>query len=91
MSGFKLTTNYTPKGDQGKAIAGLSQGGLGLPERDYYFRDDPHTKDIRAEYEKHVARTLELLGEKPKAAEADAKIVMKIETDLAGASMTKAG
>jgi putative endopeptidase len=69
-----------------RMIAGVSQGGLGLPERDYYFRDDPRTKDIRAAYEKHVARTLELLG--VKTAAADAKTVMKLETDLAGASMT---
>ena len=41
-------------------IAGVSQGGLGLPERDYYFRDDARTKDIRAAYEEHVARTFEL-------------------------------
>ena len=68
-------------------IAGISQGGLGLPERDYYFREDQRTKDIRAEYEKHVARTLELLGETAAAAESDAKTVMKVETELAGASM----
>jgi endothelin-converting enzyme/putative endopeptidase len=74
--------------DAAHMIAGISQGGLGLPERDYYFRDDQRTKDIRAEYEKHVARTFELLGEKTKQAAADAKTVMKIETDLAGASMT---
>jgi endothelin-converting enzyme/putative endopeptidase len=75
--------------DSAHMIAVLSQAGLGLPDRDYYFRDDARTAEIRAEYEKHVARTLELLGEKPKAAEADAKTVMKMETDLAGASMTK--
>jgi endothelin-converting enzyme/putative endopeptidase len=87
-AGFGFDSEVDMK-DSAHMIAGLSQGGLGLPDRDYYFRDDARTTDIRAEYEKHVARTLELLGEKPKAAEADAKIVMKIETDLAGASMTK--
>jgi endothelin-converting enzyme/putative endopeptidase len=71
-----------------RMIAGISQGGIGLPERDFYFRDDPRTKDIRAAYEKHVARTLELLGEAPVRAAGDAKIVLKMETDLAGASMT---
>jgi endothelin-converting enzyme/putative endopeptidase len=74
--------------DSAHMIAGMAQGGLGLPERDYYFRDDQRTKDIRAEYEKHVARTFELLGDKPKAAEAEAKAVVKFETELAGASMT---
>jgi putative endopeptidase len=76
---FKDATHY---------IAGVDQGGLGLPERDYYFRDDARTKDIRDAYLKHVAKTLELVGESPKRADADAKTVMKLETDLAGASMT---
>ncbi len=74
--------------DASMMIAGVSQGGLGLPERDYYFRDDARTKDIRAAYESHVARTLELAGEAPKQAAEDAKTVLKIETQLAGASMT---
>jgi putative endopeptidase len=74
--------------DATRMIAGVSQGGLGLPERDYYFRDDQRTKDIRAAYEKHVARTLELFGEKSAQAAVDAATVMKWETDLAGASMT---
>ena len=74
--------------DAERMIAGVSQGGLGLPERDYYFRDDQRTKDIRAAYEKHVARTLELVGEGAPQAALDAKTVMKMETDLAGASMT---
>jgi putative endopeptidase len=69
-------------------IAAVTQGGLGLPERDYYFRDDARTKEVRAVYEAHVARTLELLGEPAKQAEAEAKTVLKIETQLAGASMT---
>jgi putative endopeptidase len=74
--------------DATRMIAGVSQGGLGLPERDYYFKDDQRTKDIRAAYEKHVARTLELFGEKPGEAAADAARVLKWETGLAGASMT---
>jgi putative endopeptidase len=74
--------------DASRMIAGVSQGGLGLPERDYYFRTDRRTKDIRAEYARHVARTLELFGEAPTAAEVDADTVMKLETRLARASMT---
>jgi endothelin-converting enzyme/putative endopeptidase len=76
---FKDATQY---------IGGISQGGLGLPERDYYLRDDPRTKAIREAYVNHVAKTFELLGEKPKRAEADAKTVLKTETELATASMT---
>jgi putative endopeptidase len=74
--------------DASRMIAGVSQAGLGLPERDYYFRDDKRTKDIRAEYVAHVARTFELLGETPKLAESHATTVMTLETSLAGASMT---
>jgi endothelin-converting enzyme/putative endopeptidase len=74
--------------DASRMIAGVSQGGLGLPERDYYFRTDPRTKAIRNEYSGHVARTFELVGETPAAAQADAAAVMRIETRLAHASMT---
>ena len=87
-AGFRFDSEVDMK-DSAHMIAGLSQGGLGLPDRDYYIRDDAHTTEIRAEYEKHVARTLELLGERQKAAEADAKTILKIELDLALASMTK--
>lgn len=69
-------------------IAGLSQAGLGLPERDYYFRDDARTKDIREQYLTHVANVLELIGETKTVAAAHAKTVMKLETELAHASMT---
>jgi putative endopeptidase len=69
-------------------IAGLSQSGLGLPERDYYFRDDARTKAIREQYLTHVASVLELAGETKTAAAAHAKTVMKLETELAHASMT---
>ncbi len=74
--------------DASHMIAGLGQGGLGLPERDYYFRTDARTKDIRSEYGKHVARTLELVGESARQAESDAATVLRVETELAGASMT---
>jgi putative endopeptidase len=74
--------------DASRMIAGVSQSGLGLPERDYYFRDDKRTKDIRAEYLTHVSRTFQLLGESPKDSAAHAKTVMALETSLAGASMT---
>jgi putative endopeptidase len=74
--------------DATRMIAGLSQAGLGLPERDYYFRDDARTKDIREQYLTHVANVLELTGETKAAAAAHAKTVVKLETELARASMT---
>jgi endothelin-converting enzyme/putative endopeptidase len=75
--------------DAAHMIASVSQGGLGLPDRDYYFRDDARSKDIRAAYQKHVAATFELLGGSAKQAAAEAKTVLKVETELAGASLTR--
>ncbi|HXN33387.1 MAG TPA: M13 family metallopeptidase [Polyangiaceae bacterium] len=86
-AGFGFDSEIDMK-DTERMIAGISQDGLGLPERDYYFRDDQRTKDIRAAYEKHVARTLELFGENAAQAAVDAKTAIRMETDLAGASMT---
>ncbi|MBZ5537656.1 MAG: M13 family metallopeptidase [Acidobacteriia bacterium] len=67
----------------------LNQGGLGLPDRDYYIKEDPKTKEIRDKYVAHVTRMLELAGEKPDSASADAKAVMAVETQLAKASFTR--
>jgi endothelin-converting enzyme/putative endopeptidase len=85
---FQIDSEVDAK-DSGHILALIHQGGLGLPDRDYYFRDDAKAKEIRAAYEAHVAATFELLGEKAKAAAADAKTVVKFETDLANASMTR--
>ena len=62
------------------------QGGLGLPDRDYYFDADARAKAIRAAYLRHVARMFELLGDAPAAAAAESRSVMSLETELAGAS-----
>ena len=73
--------------DSTKVIVALDQGGLGMPEREYYLKDDARSKQLRADYEAHVARALALVGTKnPKAA---AHQVMELETELARASMTK--
>jgi putative endopeptidase len=75
--------------DSSQVIAFASDGGLGLPDRDYYVKDDDKSKEIRAKYLAHVARTFELLGELPVAAARDAVTVMRIETALAKASLTR--
>ena len=75
--------------DATKQIAEADQGGLGLPDRDYYLKDDPRSKGIREAYQAHVAKMFELLGEKPERAAADAATVLKIETALAQASMDR--
>ncbi|MGH9821987.1 MAG: M13 family metallopeptidase [Blastocatellia bacterium] len=68
-------------------IANASQGGLGLPDRDYYLTDKQ--KPIRDKYETHVANMLQLLGDSPDKAQAEAKVIMSVETSLAKASMTR--
>ena len=64
-------------------IAELDQGGLGLPDRDYYFKDDPKSAELRTQYVEHVQKMLQLLGDAPAKAAAEAKVVMDIETGLA--------
>lgn len=64
----------------------LWQGGLGLPNRDYYFRNDLRTEKIRQEYKSHVAKMFELLNEKNLNAGSDSKTVFQIETFLADSS-----
>jgi endothelin-converting enzyme/putative endopeptidase len=86
-AGFDFDSEIDAK-DSGRMIAVISQGGLGLPERDYYLRDDSHAKELRAEYERHIARTLALSGENPPVAAADSKAIVALETELAKASMT---
>ena len=62
-------------------IVAVTQSGLGLPERDYYLKDDPTLKDIRAKYEAHIDRMLTLAGEKNGAAQA--KSIVELETEIA--------
>ena len=70
-------------------IAGLNQGGLGLPDRDYYTKDDPKSKETRERYLQYVQKIFELLGDAPDAAKANAATVMRMETALANASLTR--
>jgi putative endopeptidase len=65
----------------------LAQGGLGLPDRDYYLKDD--FAKIREAYVAHVATMLRLLGEEPEAAKRHSATVMDLETALAKASKTR--
>lgn len=65
----------------------LWQGGLGLPDRDYYLLDKPEQKRVRAAYTKHVERMLRLAGMNAKEAVRAREAVMKVETLLAKASM----
>jgi predicted metalloendopeptidase len=75
--------------DSTQVTGGVDQGGLGLPDRDYYTREDPKSKEQRAEYLKHVARMFELTGDPAATAATEAQTVMDLETQLAKASQTK--
>src|ERR1035437_5936138 len=70
-------------------IVGLEQGGLGLPDRDYYLGDDQKSKEDRAKYLEHVQKVFALLGDSPEAAKKNAETVMRIETELAKNSLTR--
>src|SRR4029079_14581877 len=67
----------------------IYQGGLGLPDLDYYTKTDEKSAAIKDAYVKHVAKMFELLGDDPDKAAAEANTVMGIETKLAEASLTK--
>ena len=64
----------------------LGQGGLGLPDRDYYTDTDDHAQMLRREYVGHVGRMLRLLGDDPATATKHASTVLAVETELARAS-----
>jgi len=86
-AGFEFGSEADNK-DSTHELAQLAQGGLGLPDRDYYFRTDEKSKKLREAYINHVAKMLMLLGDSQAAAKAEAQAVMKIETALAKASLT---
>ena len=73
--------------DSTQVIAQADQGGLGLPDRNYYFRNDEKSIELRKQYLTHVAKTFELLGDAPDRAAARAKAVMDLETGLAQGSL----
>jgi endothelin-converting enzyme/putative endopeptidase len=73
--------------DARKQIAAVDQGGLGLPERDYYFRTDDAAVKTREQYVQHITTMLKLMGEPDTQAAADAQKIMQLETALARVSM----
>jgi putative endopeptidase len=72
------------------AIIGvLAASGLGLPDRDYYVKDDARSKETQERYVEHLARVLALLGDPAERAAGAARTSMTIETALAKASLTR--
>ncbi len=72
--------------DSTQVIAGAGQGGLGLPDRQYYLDDDARSNQLRGAYIQHVTNMFKLMGDDPSTAAAEAKSVMDAETALATAS-----
>jgi putative endopeptidase len=85
---FEFFPASDPK-DAAHYIASAAQGGLGMPDRDYYTKTDATTDSLRQKYVAHITKTLVLAGETEAAAQADARRVMSLETELAKASMTR--
>ncbi|MGI4829069.1 MAG: M13 family metallopeptidase [Janthinobacterium lividum] len=75
--------------DSSTVIVELGAGGLGLPDRDYYLKTDPKSVKLREQYVAYMVQLMGLSGETPAAAQADAASVMRIETALASASLTR--
>ncbi len=75
--------------DANQMVANADQGGLGLPDRDYYSKTDAKSQELRRAYAAHVEKMFELLGDKPDVAAGEAQTVMRIETALAHGSMTR--
>ena len=83
---FRFNSTQDAK-DSTQVIGAAFQGGLGLPEREYYLKEDDKSKQLREAYTKHVAKMLELLGDSADQSAAEAATILKIETALATASM----
>ena len=75
--------------DSNSRIAAADQGGLGLPDRDFYLNKDARSEQIRKSYVEHIGKMLGLIGESADAATADAKAVLAFETKLAEHSLDR--
>ncbi len=86
-----LWSPYIARDDKNSDINSLhlSQGGISLPDRDYYLKDDEDSKKVRAQYRAYIPRLLRLAGYSAPAAREAVETILKIETALAEASMTR--
>jgi putative endopeptidase len=90
--GIGVMFSFSVSGDAKNStmnIAYAGQGGLSLPDRNFYLKQDDKSKETRVEYTKHIARMFELLGDAPAQAETQAQTVLTLETKLAAASMDR--
>jgi endothelin-converting enzyme/putative endopeptidase len=86
LFGFASNQDFA---DSQQVIAFATAGGLGMPDRDYYTDKDQRAIALRRQYREHVARTFMLLGDPPAAAREHAATVLRLETRLARASLTR--
>jgi putative endopeptidase len=84
LFGFSGQKDYD---DTSKVVAHIDQGGLSLPNRDFYLKSDEKSKELLAKYQNHVQKMFELAGETESQATADANAVLELETALAQAQM----
>ncbi|HTT65183.1 MAG TPA: M13 family metallopeptidase [Bryobacteraceae bacterium] len=95
LSGVRALFNFYVRPDDKKSdeeIAHVDQGGLGLPDRDYYLKTDARSAELRKQYEEHIHAMFALLAKAQGAdpdPEAEARAVMEFETALAKASMDR--
>lgn len=85
---FNASSTQDPE-DSDKVIAEEGAGGLGLPDRDYYLKTDAKSVEIRQKYVAYIAQLFNMAGEPPAAAKTDADAVLKLETTLATASLSR--
>src|SRR5579862_1236631 len=89
-SGVLFNFSSEPDAKQStQMIAGADQGGLGLPDRDYYLKNDPKSVKLRDEYVAHVQQMLQLAGEPLAQATSEARAILHIETELATGSLDR--
>jgi putative endopeptidase len=86
---FAIGSQQDPKNSLAQILQ-VAQGGLGMPDRDYYIKTDTGSAKVRAAYLAHIARTLVLAGEDSATAQGEADRVMDLETALARVSRPRA-
>src|SRR3954471_4201993 len=86
---FRFTAQPDVLGDASQSIADVDQGGLSLPDRDYYLKSDERSVELRDKFVATVEKMLALAGAPPEQAAADAKAVLSLENTLATASLDR--
>ncbi|WP_374400295.1 M13 family metallopeptidase [Niveibacterium sp.] len=86
LFGFGAAQDYA---DATQVIAFAVAGGLGLPDRDNYLKNDARNRTLRKQYVEHITRMFGLLGDDATTAARNAATVMRVETELARASMSR--